>query len=108
VRRVGGTPTLHFTHVSARQRPDALMPRRRSVRSFASVRTKNYQPALDLSMYDGIQLRVKGNGLRFKFILRSDANWDTTAYTHSFDTTDGVWETISIPFTAFVRPRNCP
>ena len=69
------------------------------------MRTKNYQPALDLSMYDGIQLRVKGNGLRYKFILRSDANWDTTAYTHSFDTKEGVWETISIPFTAFVRPQ---
>jgi hypothetical protein len=70
-------------------------------RRFASVRTRNYEPALDLSMYDGIQLRVKGNGLRYKFILRSSSNWDTTGYTLSFDTTAGDWQTVFMPFSAF-------
>ena len=47
---------------------------------FASVRTKNMEPPLDLSGYGGLRLQLKGNGLRFKCIIRTDANWDGIAY----------------------------
>lgn len=31
---------------------------------FASVRCRNWEPALDLGAYAGLRLRLKGNGLR--------------------------------------------
>lgn len=80
---------------------------------FASVRTRNIEPAADLAAYEGLTLRVrslsnhdinailmavqaqlrcsppntctkhpqvKGNGLRFKCIVRTESNWDGIAY----------------------------
>lgn len=66
---------------------------------FASVRTRNFEPPLDLSAYSGIELRVKGDGQRYKFFLRDSAGWDTVAYAYSFDTANGGWVTVRIPFT---------
>ncbi|CAM6108087.1 unnamed protein product [Calypogeia fissa] len=68
---------------------------------FASVRTKNFNPPQDLSPYDGLELRVKGNGNRFKLIIRTTSDWDGIAYTGFFDTTND-WQTICIPFSEFV------
>ncbi|MCW6035009.1 CIA30 family protein, partial [Spirulina subsalsa FACHB-351] len=65
---------------------------------FASVRNRNFDPPLDLSHYDGIQLRVKGDGQRYKLILRSEGRWDGVSYCYSFDTVAGDWITVSIPF----------
>ena len=47
---------------------------------FTSVRSKNFSPAPQLSAYEGLTLRLKGNGLRYKCILRTDTNWDGIAY----------------------------
>jgi hypothetical protein len=47
---------------------------------FASVRCKNFTPLLDLSPYEGIRMRLKGNGQRFKMIIRTDTNWDGIGY----------------------------
>lgn len=44
------------------------------------VRTRNFDPQLDLGAYGSLQLRVRGNGLRFKCIIRTDTNWDGIAY----------------------------
>ncbi|GIL91423.1 hypothetical protein Vretimale_17816 [Volvox reticuliferus] len=68
---------------------------------FASVRTRNLDPPLDLSPYDGIELRLFGDGQRYKLIIRPDANWDGIAYCCSFDTRPGVWQAIRIPFANF-------
>lgn len=65
---------------------------------FASVRTRNFAPPLDLSTYHGIELRIKGDGQRYKFFLRDGAGWDTIAYAHSFDTVANNWITVRIPF----------
>lgn len=65
---------------------------------FASVRTRNFEPPLDLSAYSGVELRVKGDGQRYKFFLRDATGWDTVAYAYSFDTADGGWVTVRIPF----------
>lgn len=65
---------------------------------FASVRTKNIAPPLDLSAYQGISLRVKGDGKRYKFIIRCEGKWDGVGYCYSFDTFNNVWQTIDIPF----------
>ncbi|CBN56906.1 MULTISPECIES: CIA30 family protein [Kamptonema] len=65
---------------------------------FASVRTRNFDPPLNLAEYSGIELRVKGDGKRYKFILRSDPKWDGIGYSYSFDTVYNIWMTVCIPF----------
>lgn len=65
---------------------------------FASVRTRNFEPPLNLSAHSGIELRVKGDGQRYKFFLRDGAGWDTVAYAYSFDTANDGWVTVRIPF----------
>lgn len=69
---------------------------------FASVRTRNLTPALNLSEFDGIELRIKGDGQRYKFMLRSETRWDGVAYCRSFDTIADQWLTVRIPFTELV------
>jgi hypothetical protein len=68
---------------------------------FCSTRTKNMAPPLDLSSYDGLVLRVKGDGQRFKFLIRTDAGFDTVGYSTSFDTEKGAWEDVRLPFSEF-------
>ena len=65
---------------------------------FASVRTRNFQPPLDLSGFEGIELRVKGDGKRYKFITRCEGKWDGIGYCYSFDTIYNFPTTIRIPF----------
>lgn len=64
---------------------------------FASVRSKVLDPPLDLSDYTGIELRLKGDRQRYKFILRDEEVWDGIGYATSFDTS-GEWETVRLPF----------
>jgi hypothetical protein len=47
---------------------------------FTSVRSRNYAPALSAGAYEGLALRVRGDGQRYKCIIRSDANWDGIAH----------------------------
>ncbi len=65
---------------------------------FASVRTRNFQPPLDLSGFEGIELKVKGDGKRYKFITRCEGKWDGIGYCYSFDTIYNFPTTIRIPF----------
>ncbi|KAJ6796394.1 Uncharacterized protein M6B38_218235 [Iris pallida] len=70
---------------------------------FTSIRTKNFLAPEDLSAYDGIEMRIKGDGRHYKFIIRTSPDWDTVGYTASFDTTKDQWQTIKIPFSS-LRP----
>jgi uncharacterized protein YbjT (DUF2867 family) len=65
---------------------------------FASVRTKNFSPAFDLSGYAGVKLRVKGDGQRYKIFLRTESTWDGVGYSYSFDTVANTWIHIAVPF----------
>ncbi|AUS99178.1 NADH:ubiquinone oxidoreductase [Nostoc sp. CENA543] len=69
---------------------------------FASVRTKNFEPTINLSGYTGVELRVKGDGKRYKVFLRTDTKWDGLGYSYSFDTVANNWINIRIPFSDFV------
>jgi uncharacterized protein YbjT (DUF2867 family) len=69
---------------------------------FASVRTRNFDPPLNLSDADGVELRVKGDGDRYKFMLRSETQWDGIAYCYSFDTVKDDWITVRIAFADLV------
>lgn len=65
---------------------------------FASVRTRNFAPPLDLADYQGIEIRVMGDGKRYKFITRCEGKWDGIGYCYSFDTIYDYPTTIRIPF----------
>lgn len=69
---------------------------------FASVRTRDFQPPIDLSAFTGVELRVRGDGKRYKFMLRTESRWDGIAHCYSFDTEPDTWKTVKIPFAAFV------
>ncbi|GMJ14738.1 hypothetical protein like AT4G18810 [Hibiscus trionum] len=70
---------------------------------FSSTRTKNFSSPADLSAYDGLELRLKGDGRRYKLIVRTSTDWDTVGYTASFDTVGGQWQSIRLPFSS-LRP----
>ncbi len=66
---------------------------------FASVRTKpsNYS----LEGFDGIRLRLKGDGKIYSLRLRNDDNFDGVSYMAEFKTRPGTWQEITIPFSDF-------
>lgn len=66
---------------------------------FASIRTKNFSEPEDLSAYDGLELRLKGDGCRYKLIVRTSRDWDTVGYTAIFDTVEG-WQLVRLPFSS--------
>jgi monofunctional biosynthetic peptidoglycan transglycosylase len=71
---------------------------------FSSIRTDAVE--LDLAGYDGIRLRVKGDGRRYTWRLTTTARWrgQEIGYWADFDTDEGAWRTVDIPFSSFV-PR---
>lgn len=69
---------------------------------FVSIRTRNFDPPLNLAGYTGIDLRVKGDGKRYKFIVRNESKWDSIAYCYSFDTIYNISITVRIPFDALI------
>ena len=71
---------------------------------FSSIRSGSL--ALDLSGHAGIRLRVLGDGRRYTWRLTTNARvyGGEVAYWADFDTVDGEWQTVDIPFSSFV-PR---
>ena len=69
---------------------------------FASVRTRNFDPPLNLSQSLGLEIDFKGDGNRYKFLMRDGESWDSIAYAYSFDTTAGEWQSVRIPFADLV------
>ena len=69
---------------------------------FSSIRTDAVE--LDLAAYDGIRLRVKGDGRRYTWRLTTTARWrgQEIGYWADFDTVEGAWRTVDIPFSSFV------
>ena len=69
---------------------------------FASVRTRNFEPPLNLSGHLGLTLKVKGDGNRYKFLMRDADSWDSVAYAYSFGTVSGEWLEVQVPFAELV------
>ncbi len=69
---------------------------------FSSIRTRSFAP-LDLSKYDGIQLRVKADGRQYIWQLHTRARYRNyeVSYWAEFDTVAGEWATVRIPFSRF-------
>ena len=81
---------------------------------FTGVRTRTLSPPLDLraaaAAAEGggdltVVLRVRGDGNRFKFVMRDDEDWNGVAWTQSFDTAAGEWTTARLPLAGFVPTR---
>lgn len=69
---------------------------------FASVRSAPlWDPPVDLRLKEGLAMRVRGDGLRYKVTLRTEQGWDTSCWSANLDTTEGEWQTVQIPFSAF-------
>jgi monofunctional biosynthetic peptidoglycan transglycosylase len=71
---------------------------------FSSIRTASLD--LDLSHYSGLRLRVRGDGRRYTFRLTTKARryGRPVAYWADFDTVDGEWRAVDVPFSRFI-PR---
>ncbi len=69
---------------------------------FASVRTRNFDSPFNLAGYEGVELRVRGDGNRYKFFIRTETKWDGIAYSYSFDTASNSWINVRIPFASLV------
>jgi monofunctional biosynthetic peptidoglycan transglycosylase len=69
---------------------------------FASVR--RIDQAMDLSACDAIELRVRGDGRRYKLNLRTSARFDGVVYQAAFSTLPGTWLTAELALADFA-PR---
>jgi len=72
---------------------------------FTGIRTRPFEPPLDLSSCKGIRLKVKGQGQRFKFIIRDDEQFNGIAWSYSFDTNPWFDTEVKIPLGSFVPTK---
>mmetsp|Transcript_16555 Transcript_16555/g.22790 ORF Transcript_16555/g.22790 Transcript_16555/m.22790 type:complete len:248 (+) Transcript_16555:3-746(+) len=72
---------------------------------FAGIRTKLFDPPLDLSACKGLRIRFVGDGQRFKFIVRDDDDWNGIAWSSSFDTEKNKLVDVKVPFEKFTPTR---
>lgn len=68
---------------------------------FASTRTKPM--SFELAGFSGILLRVRGDGRKYQFRIRTDDAFDGVAYRLEFETEVKKWKEIYLPFDEF-RP----
>jgi len=67
---------------------------------FSSVRSR---PVLrDLSEYDGLRVRLRGDGKRYGFRLKTDASFDGVSYQVSIEPPVAEWIELELPFDDFV------
>jgi len=68
---------------------------------FSSIRTRRFK--LDLSEYQGIRVRVKADGRRYTWQINTNARRARypVSYWSEFDTVDGEWTWVEIPFETF-------
>ena len=76
---------------------------------FASLRSRPEQ--LPLGESAGIEIRVRGDGQRYKLNLWTDSYLDGISYRVPFETSGEGWQTLRFPFSAFrasFRGRTVP
>jgi monofunctional biosynthetic peptidoglycan transglycosylase len=67
---------------------------------FASIRSE--VGTQDLSSQAGLEIRVRGDGRTYQLRIRVDNRFEDIAYRAYFDTVDGEWITVTIPFDEFL------
>lgn len=79
---------------------------------FASVR--GLVPVGAMAEHTGVALRVRGDGRTYQLRFRTDRRFDGVAYRAEFETREGSWQTLVIPFSEFEptwrgrTPRGAP
>ena len=76
---------------------------------FASVRSRPKDH--DLSEYDGIAVRVRGDGKRYNVRLRTTRSFDDVSYRAEVEPQEGRWTELKLPFAIFeptYRGREMP
>ena len=68
---------------------------------FCGCRTKALTPPLVLGRYSALKLRVRGDGRRYKFIVRDSYAWNGIAWSQSFQPS-AEWQDVELPFRDFV------
>ena len=66
---------------------------------FASIRSLPIER--DLSAYDGILMRIRGDGKRYALNLRTDVQFRAGSYRVKFDTEASKWLEVFLPFADF-------
>jgi monofunctional biosynthetic peptidoglycan transglycosylase len=66
---------------------------------FASVRSLPRE--IDLSEFDGLVLRLRGDGNRYKLRLRTTQAYDGVSFQAVVEPVADEWQEITVPFTAF-------
>jgi len=67
---------------------------------FASVRSR--PEVRDLSAYDGLILRVRGDGKSYGFRIRTNASFDGVSYQVPLTPPAGEWTELVVPFADFI------
>lgn len=67
---------------------------------FSSFRRST--PLPDLSAFDGLRIRVRGDGQVYKLNLRTEARWDGMSWRIAFPTKKGEWTTHDVAFEDFI------
>ena len=49
-----------------------------------------------------IIIKVKGDGKKYSFRIRTEANFDGVSYKHNFTTKAGEWQEIALPLADFI------
>jgi monofunctional biosynthetic peptidoglycan transglycosylase len=66
---------------------------------FASVTSRPSE--WDLTDFDGVEIRLRGDGRRYRLRLRTGTGASRVGYQASFQTKDGLWQKERLPFEAF-------
>ena len=67
---------------------------------FASLQSK--PSTYNFTGYEGIAIRFKGDGKRYKFSLKNNTFLDSPRYEAAFITEKEIWATVKIPFNTLV------
>jgi NADH dehydrogenase [ubiquinone] 1 alpha subcomplex assembly factor 1 len=67
---------------------------------FASVRSRPREH--DLDGFSGLELRIRGDGRRYKINLKTGLRADGILYRAVFETREDEWQTLRLPFEEFL------
>lgn len=65
---------------------------------FSGIRTKLLKRPFDASACTGVELKLTGDGQRYKLMMRDDPDWNGVAWCYSFDTKKDKPVTVKVPF----------
>lgn len=89
--------------VTAGSRGTALFSGTVSLDNFGGFASASSLPSdYNLSGFTGIAIRVKGDGKRYKFTIKTDTAFTGFSYQAPFNTESGAWAVIQFPFKSFV------